>query len=145
MSAWQPFPKHSTHEENPYPTHPHTPFGGGAKSKTQIPNLPLLMLCSKWCCIAGLWDIPTHLSILEQEQALREAGHPQKHRGPSHSLFNLQRLKEAVNVASGSSLKFGTPRPWDPNDSSGWSPGAELWLRVLWTTAIVKTFATASM
>lgn len=43
MSAWQPFPKHSTHEENPYPTHPHTPFGGGAKSKTQIPNLPLLM------------------------------------------------------------------------------------------------------
>lgn len=78
------------------------------------------------------------MSILEQEQALREAGHLQKHRGSNLSLFSLQRLKKAVSVASGSSLKFGTPRPWNPNDSSGQSPRAELWLRVLWTAAIVR-------
>lgn len=60
-------------------------------------------------------------------------------------IFNSQWFKEAASTVSGSSLTFGTLQLWNPNDSSGCSPRANLWLRVLWTTAIMKTFATASM
>lgn len=60
-------------------------------------------------------------------------------------LFTSQWLREAASTASGSSLKFGTLQLWNPNDSSGCCPRAKLWLQALWTTAIMKTFATASM
>lgn len=51
---------------------------------------------------------------------------------------------EAVSVASGSSLKFGLFNH-EIQITSGCSPRAKLWLRILWTAATVKIFTTASM
>lgn len=65
--------------------------------------------------------------------------------GSASPPLQLSMAPTGSSTASGSSLKFGTLQLWNPNDSSGCSPRAKRWLRVIWPTAIMKTFATASM